>query len=180
MDLDSKQLYFKEIYTKEADNIFRFVFLRISNKEESVDITGEVFYKFWQIVCKEEVSTPRALLFTIARNKVIDWYRKKQTKSLEAMTEKSEEDENVPFYFQVEDEKADKDIVISAEASWVMEVLHSLPPQYKEVVSLRFIDGLSPQEIGEVLHITPNAASLRINHALEKMRKELGINIKDE
>lgn len=180
MDLESKQSYFKEIYTKEADNVFRFVFLRISNKEESVDITGEVFYKFWQIVCKEEVNAPRALLFTIARNKVIDWYRKKRTESLEAITEKSEEDENVPFYFQVADERADKDILLSSEARYVMETLQGLPPQYQEVVSLRFIDGLSPQEIGEVLNITPNAASLRINHALEKMRKELGINIKDE
>lgn len=54
MDLRERQKYFAKIYAVEADKIFRFVFLRVSDREEALDITEEVFYKFWQAICNGE------------------------------------------------------------------------------------------------------------------------------
>ena len=179
-DIKEKQRYFKDIYEKEVDRIFRFIFFRISDKEESVDITEEVFYKFWQVICKgEKIDHPEPLLFMITRNKVIDWYRKRKANySLEQMDEGAEENETRSF--QVEDEKAYKDMVISNETMWVMKVLQKLPEHYREVVQMRFVDDLSPEQIANILDISTNAASMRINHALKKLRTELGIDIKNE
>lgn len=176
-NINEKQRYFKDIYEKEVDKVFRFVLFRISDKEESIDITEEVFYKFWQTICKDEkIDRPLPFLFMITRNKVIDWYRKKRSNySLDQMEENA--GENKARSFQVEDEKAYKEIVISNETMWVMEVLKKLPEQYREVVQMRFVDNLSLDEIAEILGITNNAVSMRINHALNKLRIELGINI---
>lgn len=176
--MNEKQERFKSIYEAESDNIFRFVFLRISSREEAIDITGEVFFKFWQVLLQEkEVINPRALLFTIARNKVIDWYKRKHPESLDRLIDGMEGDEGPPF--QVVDEEAWRSLTLSVEAKWVLGVLDRLVPQYKEVVSMRFVAGLTLQEISEVLKISPNAVSLRLNHALQKIRQELNINIED-
>lgn len=168
---------FKAIYETESDNIFRYIFLRVSGREEAIDITEEVFFKFWQVLLQErEVVSPRALLFTIAKNKVIDWYKRRRPESLDYLID-GEEDEGPKF--QVVDEEALHDLTLSVEAKWVIRLLNRLPPQYREVVNLRFVSGLGPQEIAQMLDITPNAVSLRLDHALQKIRKELGIDIEN-
>lgn len=172
---DEQKQYFKDIYESRSDRILRFVVLRIASREEAVDITEEVFYQFWRVLCDgKSVANFEALLFTIARNKVIDWYRKRRADSLDALVERAEDNEST--LFEVADEAAHHTLLLSSEAKWVLEVLRKLPPQYQEVVSMRFVDGLEPAQIAAILRITPNAVSLRLNHALEKLRQELGIN----
>lgn len=51
-----------------------------------------------------------------------------------------------------------------------METLQELDVPYRDVVVMRYIDGLSPQEIAEILEETPNVVSVRIHRALEKLR----------
>jgi len=180
MDLDKKQKYFEGVYKTEVDKIFRFVFFRVSSREEALDITEEVFYKFWQVISRDQsVDNSEAFLFASARNRVIDWYRKKRPESLDAMRERAEDNESLPF--DVEDKDYGKALSVSVEAGWVLAALKNLSPEYREVMSMRFVDDLAPRQIAQILRVTPNAVSLRINHGLEKLRKELGINLdKDE
>ncbi len=176
--MKEKQEHFKLVYDNESDNIFRFVLLRVSNREDALDLTGEVFLKFWHVLLQQgEIISPRALLFTIARNKVIDWYRKKRTESLDELTQ--EKDDESP-YLQPIEESALHELTMSVEAKWALRAIERLPTHYREVVMMRFVSGLAPQEIAEVLGVTPNAVSLRLNQALQKMRKELGIEIKHD
>ena len=168
-----REKYFKEIYEANADKIFRYVSSRVSGREEVLDLVQEIFYKFWQAVSQGKViSFPKTFLFKIAHNKVIDWYRKNKPESLDRMMEG---DEGESQSFQVEDTKAEMEMRISNEANWVLGIIHKLPPQYSEAVKMRFVDDLSPQEMAEILNISPNAVSLRLNHALEKLREILKI-----
>jgi len=178
MQREASNQYFKQVYEEEGHHIFRFVLLRINNREEAIDITEETFFQFWRMVCEgERIANTRALLFTIARNKVIDWYRRHKPTSLDHLLERGEDSDKAEF--DVAEPEAMHDLGISSEAKWVMGILQRLPPQYKEVVEMRFVEGLTPLEIAQILRITQNAASLRINHALERLRKELRISLED-
>lgn len=177
MDLQKKQEYFKNFYEKEADRIFRFIIFRVGNKEDALDITSEVFYKFWQVILNEnKVYNEFSLIFTIARNMIVDWYRRKRPISLDSMLEASEE---LGINFEPMDESALREMNISVEASWVMQVVSKLLPQYKEVIMMRFVEDLSIKEIAEILSITENAVSLRINQGLKKIREKLDITKKN-
>lgn len=178
MDLKQKEHYFKEIYKVEADRVFRFASMRVSSREDVVDIVQEVFYKFWQMVESEKkIEYPRSLLFTMARNKIIDWYRKKKSISLTSIeNDFLEEGEEL----QIVDPDSLKDIVVSVEAKEVLRNLSKLPPQYSEAIRLRFVEDLSPREIAETLNISANAFSLRINHALERLREVMNVNKNNE
>lgn len=175
MEMDYKKRVFENVYQNEVDRIFRFVFMRVSSREEAIDITEEVFYKLWQQMTEgEDIENPLAFLFAIARNKIIDWYRKKKSLSLESILSKDEDDETE---LQIVDPEAQTEINISTEASWIIKALKEMDRKDAEIIELRFLQGLQPQEISQILNTSANSVSIRITRALEKLREKLGINL---
>ena len=74
---------FELIYRDKSDNIFRFCLIKVSDRDQALDITQETFLRLWQsLQSKEEIRNEKAFLFTIARRLIIDWYRKKKSLSI--------------------------------------------------------------------------------------------------
>lgn len=164
---------FENIYKKESDAIFRFCFMRVSDREQALDITQETFTRFWQKLQKDEdIQNNRAFIFMIARNLIIDWYRKKKAISLDKMIENDLED--TP-YFTVDDSSIDN-LELGPESRYVLDKVNELPPSARDPIYMRFVEGLSPSEIGEILGISTNAASVRINRGLIELKKKTGYN----
>ncbi len=168
---------FTDIYTKEADAIFRFCYLRVSDREQALDLAQEVFTRLWQTMNQEgrAIEHPRAFLFTIARNAIIDWYRKKKAVSLEAM----ENDDTQEPYEPISD-SAIADSKLEGEGRFLIDKISDLSPGNKDAVYLRFVEGLSPPEIAEVLKISTNAASVRINRGIQELRKLTRYDIEED
>ncbi|MBY0376672.1 RNA polymerase sigma factor [Patescibacteria group bacterium] len=163
---------FEEIYASESDAIFRFCLSRVSNREQALDITQETFLRLWQSLSKEDkVLNSRAFLFTIAHRLIIDWYRKKKSISLEQMSFGEDESGYDPV-----DESSLGLMDLGAEGRYLFEKIKELPENSKTPIYMRFVEGLSPSEIGEIIGISPNAASVRLNRALEELRKISGYN----
>ncbi|MEI7765498.1 MAG: RNA polymerase sigma factor [bacterium] len=163
---------FKKTYEIESDVIFRFCLIRVSNREQALDLTQETFLRFWKSLQEEEkILNERAFLFTIAKHLIIDWYRKKKSISLEGMM--GEDDEP----YDLLDKKTIAEIEVGAEGRFILEKISELAPSYKDAVYLRFVEDLSPKEIGKILEISENACSVRINRGLEELRKITGYNI---
>lgn len=170
---NEKKRQFSLIYNNEVDTLFRYVALRVANKAETIDIVQDSFVRFWRVFNEgTTIINSRSFLFTIARNRIIDWYRKKKTLSLEAMTELQNGE-----FFEIKDESVEGVIEKGTDASLVLMAINKLTPQYREAVYLRFVEDLQPQDIAQILNITPNAVSIRINRGLEELRKILGIRI---
>ncbi len=159
---------FEKIYQAEGDNIFRFSLLRVGSREQALDITQETFLRLWKTFLEDkEVLSARAFLFTVCHRLIIDWYRKKKALSLEGLMAGAE--------YDPPEEKADN-TVVGAEGRYLIEKIGELSEGLRTAVYLRFVEGLSPGEIGEILQISPNAASVRITRGLEELRQKTGYN----
>jgi RNA polymerase sigma-70 factor (ECF subfamily) len=162
---------FTAIYEDESDGIFRFCLIRVSDREQALDLTQETFSRLWQsLIQGREMTNHRAFLFTVAHRLIIDWYRKKRPTSLEAL---SSDDETRESYDPPDDAAYDASGV-NEEGRFLLSKISQLGHSYEHAVYLRFIEGLSPPEIGEVLGISANAASVRINRGLQELRKITG------
>ena len=74
---DQKNTDFIKAYDDFNDDIFRFVYLKTRNRDTALDLTQETFTKAWEYVDDgKEVGHMRGFLYQIARNLVIDHYRK--------------------------------------------------------------------------------------------------------
>jgi RNA polymerase sigma factor (sigma-70 family) len=56
----------------------------------------------------------------------------------------------------------------------VRRAIRVLPQKYREIVVLRYLQGLEVSEIGELLGITDNAAQVRLNRARKRLKEQLG------
>ncbi|MDE2040982.1 MAG: sigma-70 family RNA polymerase sigma factor [Patescibacteria group bacterium] len=163
---------FMERYTADGDAIFRFCLLRVSDREQALDLTQETFARFWQALqAGQSMTNARAFIFTVARRLIIDWYRKKKPVSIESLA-----DDGTGESFDIADSRALEEIVDGSDGRLLIQALGKLHPTHREVMYLRFIEDLSPQEIAQVLGITANAASVRIHRGLAELRKIAGID----
>lgn len=166
---------FNKIYKEEGDAIFRFCVIRVSSREQALDITQETFLRFWQsLMAKKEIYNKRAFLYTVAHRLIIDWYRKKKSLSLDAMLG-DRKDAVYDDFINTKEENHE----LKAEGRFLLEKLSELSPNHQHPVYLRFVEGLSPGEIGEILGISPNAASVRVNRGILELRKKTGYNKKN-
>lgn len=167
MDQEDTQAYFLETYDAYADDIFRFCLLKVSSREVAEDIMQEAFMRFWQTLREgTEPRNSRALLYTMARNLVIDWYRKKKESSLDVLQEQGVD-------FGNEDHRR---ITDNAEMQEVLKVIETLDEPSRDALILRYVDGFSPREIAALSGESANAVSVRINRAIKKVQEKIRAN----
>lgn len=155
------------MYDTHADAIFRFCFMKVSSREIAEDITQETFTRLWQQVrSREALQNERAFLYRVARNLIIDWYRKRKSGSLEVLTDAG-------FEF-VDDSEPDPQHL--SEFKEVIKTIGTLDEPTREALLLRFVEGQSPKDIARITGESANVISVRITRGLEKVRKQLHIS----
>lgn len=161
MDQKEVKESFLRTYDTYADDIYRFCVLKVSNREQAQDLTQEVFMRFWQTLRNGTVlKNERAFLYTLARNLVIDWYRKKKDQSLDSLTEQGLDFGNNDHHRILE----------KAEMNEVLAVVNQLDDDARDALILRFVEGFTPKEIAALSGESANAVSVRINRAIKKVQ----------
>jgi len=174
--MDTKNTILKKIFEKayadNADALYRFTLSRVSNKDQAIDIVEDTYVRLWQTLQKQKVEEPRALLYRIARNLIIDWYRK--SKSISMQTFAGEDTENSEMHMDMFAGNL-VGVDVTLEAKMVIEKIAGLEPIYREAVYLRYVEELTPREIAEILGESPNVISVRINRGVKLLKSKLHI-----
>jgi len=158
---------FAEVYDIYIDRIYRFVFFKINRTEEAQDITSEVFLKTWQyIIDGKEIKNLNALFYKIARNLVIDHYRKASQKDVSLEGLKTSETE-IKDLLEDQINKIEKKIEIDK----IEEKLMGLKDDYREIIILRYIEGLSIKEISEIVAKKKGAVRVILYRALNALKE---------
>lgn len=138
--------------------------MKTSSREVAQDITQDVFIRTWEKVKGGLlIENVKAYLFRVARNLVIDYYRKSKSESLDRMMEDG---------FDIKD-SSHEDMFFEEEVRRAMEEIAKLDPIYQEPLYLRITEGLGPNEIAEILGESVNTISVRINRGMGKIREVL-------
>jgi RNA polymerase sigma-70 factor (ECF subfamily) len=158
-----KEAIFLDIFESHNDEVFRFVLFRVGSREVALDITQESFTKFWEVLIGDKpIENGRALIYHIARNKIIDHYRKRKDYSLDEMTESG---------FDAEAHLIDPEVIDDVKN--LLKETNELPDKYKEVLLLHIESGMDSKEIAKVLEISNNLASVRLHRAKEVLKKNI-------
>ena len=161
-DLSSLEQWFLDAYEKYADAIFRHCALRLSDRESGKELMQETFIRAWETIGKGVVVlNPRAFLYKVANNLIIDIARRRKLRSQDSLEALQETGFDLP----------DKEPSPSrqVEAALALQSMHKLPEPYKSVLILRFIDGLPPADIAEILRESQNVISVRIHRGLKQL-----------
>lgn len=164
MDQSELETLFMSAYDSYVGELYRFCVLKVSNKEKAEDLVQEVFSRYWQTLREgTPVLHPRAFLYTLARNRIIDWYRKKKEASLDQLQEGG---------LDVVGEGA-ASVEEAARMREVLAVVDELDDRSRDAVLLRYVEGWTPQEIADLTNETANAISVRLNRAIKQIQKRI-------
>jgi RNA polymerase sigma-70 factor (ECF subfamily) len=161
---------FSDFYDLYVEQIYRFIYFKVSSVEEAEDLTSESFMRLWQyILNNQEVSNIKALLYRIARNLVIDFYRDKG-RGLEIELADNTEDESPDT--PISDNLADViDIKITMEV--VQGALGKIKDNYREVVVMHYVEQLDISEIAEILEKTEGNVRVLLHRGITELKKVL-------
>ena len=152
---------FLEAYEKYADAIFRYCYFRLSDEEKAKDMTQDTFLKTWDYAAQgKSITDMRAFLYRVARNCIVDYYRKRKPMSLERLQEKGFEP-RLDIRGKLETE---------IEVKEVIEVLQQLDEKYRDAFIMRYVDEFSVKEIAEILGEAENTVSVHIHRAVKQVR----------
>lgn len=167
---------FAEVYDFYVIRIFRFIYLKTSSKETAEDLTSEVFLKCWAHVKKRKESGEKeivkgnklkSLLYKIARNLVIDFYKKKKIPTVEI-------DENLKD--KLKDKKQDilAEVNAKQEIESLMKALSKLKGEYREIIILRHVEDLSIKEIAEITGKSGGSVRVQLHRGVKALEKAMG------
>jgi RNA polymerase sigma factor (sigma-70 family) len=154
--------------------IKEFVRSRVRSAEDAEDIVQDVFA---QLSATFDVETPiervSAWLYTVAKNRVIDWYRRRKTASLSGDNER-DDDLSGEAALLADDELGPERLYLRKLVSEELEeVLNELPAPQRDVFVMHEFDGLSFKEIAERTGEPVNTLLSRKRYAVLVMRERL-------
>ena len=158
-------------YDKYVEQIYRFIFFKVGNREDAEDITSQVFIKAANSLDVTQIAQAQmAWLYQVARTTISDHWRgyyKGVTSSLDEMEETS------PLHLSGDPIflGAPEDDDIEPAVEKVRAVLSLLPENYRRVLELRFLQGCSLRETAAAMSITESNAKVIQHRAIQKALK---------
>lgn len=141
--------------------IRRYAARLLNDREAGKDIVQEVFLRFEQQ--RETITSPKAWAYRTARNLVIDQFRRRgKTGAL-------------PDDLPADAARFDPGILAQQQEiqTMIQEKINALSLRHREVLRLKFQEGLKYAEIAEVLGETVTTVAWLLHEAISKLRQEL-------
>lgn len=163
MTIDATKL--AQIYDEFHPAIYRYIYRQVSDVESARDLSAEVFHKLLQDAAKEKppIQNMKAWLYRTAHNIVVDHYRRSSYR------------QHLPLNEQML--AGDANPVTTAEthiaAAAVRQAMSSLTPDQQQVISLKFLAGLSNEEVAAVMHKPVGAVKSLQHRALAALQRTL-------
>lgn len=164
---------FGQLYDRYVEAIYRFSILKLPSAEDAQDITSETFTRTWQYIQEhKEITNIRALLYRIARNLIADRYRRERpVVSLESVTSGASGTSTGLQAADAGDANRHKRLIEArADLALVVKRLELLKEDYRDVLTLRLVDGLPFGVIAEILEKKPGHVRVIYHRALKAVQ----------
>ncbi len=154
--------------------LFYFIRGRVNTDEDAEDILQDVWYQFSNVMNTEPIQQTSAWLYRVARNRIIDKYRKPQADSLDALFTDGEESEfNFNEILLRENATPETEQLRNYFWEQLFSALNELPVEQKQVFVWNELEDISFNEISERTGEKINTLISRKRYAVVHLRKKL-------
>lgn len=158
----------EQIYKKYGTLMVKLAFQIVKDSDAANDVLHDSIMKISKYLDKiEDVNSAktRSYVLTVTHSVAIDWYNRRKKENiveLEAVAYDIADEQNIE---QELEQKHNKEYII--------KILTKLKPNYSEILTLKYLHGLSDNEIADVLNISQSLVRKRLERARKSMKKLL-------
>ena len=159
---------FGDIYDKYIKSIYRFVIIKIHSVQAAEDISSETFIRGWKVFQRKKgrIRNVRAFLYRIARNLVIDFYRREGKSKILSV-----EGDSIPLVDPKR--QPDETALIKSDIDDIEQSLFNLRDDYQNVIIWHYLDEMSVPEIAKLLHRREGTVRVLLSRALKALKSQL-------
>ncbi len=152
-----------------------FIRQRVSNESDAEDILQDVWYQLTATVDTQPIEQMSSWLFTVARNKITDNYRKKKPEFLDDLSAGSDEEGEISFQDILFDDSRNPETEHLRNLFWkaLQEALEELPEDQRNVFLWNELEGISFKDIAERTGENVNTLISRKRYAVLHLRERL-------
>jgi RNA polymerase sigma-70 factor, ECF subfamily len=151
---------FDTLYRALYAPLFRFVLMRVKDRELAEDVTQDTFVVFLAQIRTFSRGAPLPYLHTVARNKIIDHYRKRQP----------DRDDEALWALADSGPTPEESARLGDEVGEVFAALRTLSPSESEVVKARYLDALTTAEVAELLGKSDESVRQLLSRGMRSLR----------
>ena len=156
---------FKEIYFDHYNSLFRYGIVIHRDREVVADIIQDLFVWLWQNPHKlEEINNLQVYLFRSLKRNLLQYLSKRINLRNDFQSSSA-----LGYDLNIEDRIIEKES-INHNRKWLVQQLDRLPSKQKEVIFLRYYEGLSYGEIAEILSKSSQVVRNYASRALNQLR----------
>jgi RNA polymerase sigma factor (sigma-70 family) len=169
------------VISQFGKRLLGFIRQRVNNEEDAEDILQDVWYQLTATVDTEPIERVSSWLFTVARNKITDSYRKKKSDSLDSLLVGEDGDGDINFGQILLDNSKNPETQHLRSLFWktLQEALQELPEEQRNVFEWNELEDLSFKEIAEKTGEKVNTLISRKRYAVLYLRERL-LTLHDE
>ena len=161
---------FEKLVTEYEKAVYAIAQRMTGNPEDAADMTQETFIKAYNSLSSFRGDSKFSVwLYRIANNVCLDFLRSKNRRPTVSLS--AEDDDGEETQLDIADESQSPELLLESSLTRdaVRRGLDSLPPDYKQILLLREIQGLSYEEIAAALGIESGTVKSRIFRARKRL-----------
>lgn len=156
-----REAVFERLFRDYQRSIYIYLCRLVGDQKQAEDLTQDAFVKAYRALDRLPAeANVRAWLYRIATNTALDWLRRRRLISWLPLFERDHHPATSTSFAES-----------SLESVAVQQALARLPARYRVPLVLYTCQGLSTQEIADILRISRGAVKTRLFRAREKFRR---------
>jgi RNA polymerase sigma factor (sigma-70 family) len=166
---------FDRLILKYRERVYGVVYNMTSNREDAADLTQDVFIKAFQSINRfAGQSSFFTWLYRIAVNSTLTHLRKAKLRTFFSFEKINDEDKTADIINLLTDKKgADRELFVKELQEKLNEAMQKLSIKHRTVVTLFEIDGLSHEEIADIMECSVGTVRSRLHYAKQLLQAEL-------
>ncbi|KOP65094.1 hypothetical protein AMS62_07425 [Bacillus sp. FJAT-18019] len=157
---------YAELFNMYHSSLYLYLYRMSGSKEVAEELVQDTFYRAMVSMKTEHGNYARAWLYKVARHLYIDWYRKRRG---EIQMRREIERQGIENTYPTPEEA----LRVGERKLLVAKVLGRLPEQYRTILLLREMNGLSYRELAEILDMNLDQIKITLYRARERFRTEM-------
>jgi RNA polymerase sigma-70 factor (ECF subfamily) len=155
---------FGQVYREYFTPLYRYLYFRLGDKSLADDLVQEVFLRVFESLDRVTISerSPLTYFYTIARNLLIDNYRKKNIPTI---------DETEAVNKLIEEDNPERQAILQGDIAKLRNALQKISSAEADALILKFIDNYSNKEIGQIMGKSEDSVRQLQSRGLKSLRE---------
>ena len=161
---------FELLVLEYQKNVYNVALRITGNAEDAADMAQETFIKAYNSIASFKGDSRFSVwLYRIVTNVSVDFLRSRARRPVSSLTVENDEGETVELEIADEELSPERLMEVKLTSQAVRRGLEKLPEDYRRILLLREIQGLSYDEIAQVLNVEIGTVKSRIFRARKKL-----------